>query len=100
MTVVVSAGNDGDLGLYLPTLNSIHSPGTAPSAITVGATTNSHILYASVRANQQRYDALFGDGPRLLSPLTAPLRDVAKLGDNGKACAPLGNGDARRAASR
>ena len=92
MTVVVSAGNDGDLGLYLPTLNSIQSPGTAPSAITVGATTNSHILYASVRANQQRYDALFGDGPRLLRPLTAPLRDVAKLGDNGKACAPLGNG--------
>ena len=40
LTVVVSAGNDGDLGLQFPTLNSIHSPGTAPSAITVGASTN------------------------------------------------------------
>ncbi len=97
MTVVVSAGNDGDVGLRLPTLNSIYSPGTAASAITVGATTNSHVLYSSVRigngapSNLQRIDGIFGSGPSLTAPLTAPVRDVTRLGDDGKACSALGN---------
>ncbi|MDQ1473729.1 MAG: minor extracellular serine protease Vpr, partial [Bryobacterales bacterium] len=35
MVVVVAAGNDGCVGLNCPTLGTINSPGTAPSAITV-----------------------------------------------------------------
>ena len=49
LTIVVSAGNDGDFATQYPAYNSVESPGTAPSAITVGATTNSHILYQSVQ---------------------------------------------------
>jgi hypothetical protein len=58
---VVPAGNDGDVGLQFPTLNTIHTPGTAPSAITVGASTNSHIFFAGGwwRAKPQGF---FGDG--------------------------------------
>jgi subtilisin family serine protease len=43
MTVVTAAGNDAQSSLQAPALNSIDSPGTAPSAITVGASTNAHI---------------------------------------------------------
>ena len=49
VAVVVAAGNYGGDGLKQPSLNTLATPGTAPSAITVGASTNSHILYASVR---------------------------------------------------
>ncbi len=97
LTVVTAAGNDGDLGLQLPTLNSIHSPGVAPSAITVGASTNGQGYYAGVLpqgsdAGQRRLRALFGNGPKPAERFTAPLRDVARLEDDGKACAPLTNG--------
>ncbi len=98
MTVVVSAGNDGDLGLKVPALNTVHSPGTAPSAITVGAITNAHELYYGVivtgdaPVSLRRIRALFGNGPKPSAPLTAPLRDVSKLNDNGLACSPLTNG--------
>src|SRR5205807_136638 len=44
MLVVVAAGNDGCAGLVCPTLGTIDSPGTAPSALTVGSTTNSHLI--------------------------------------------------------
>ncbi|MDQ2855355.1 MAG: S8 family serine peptidase, partial [Acidobacteriota bacterium] len=39
MTVVVAAGNTGDNGV-----GTIESPGIAPSAITVGASSNSHVV--------------------------------------------------------
>src|SRR5262249_37394817 len=45
LVAVVPAGNDGFAGLKFPTLNTIHSPGTAPSAITVGASTNAHLFF-------------------------------------------------------
>ncbi len=104
LTVVVPAGNDGDLsgtGSKYPALNSINTPGTAPSAITVGATTNSHIFFNSVKvtgggvpANLQSIPALFGDGARPPGPLTAPLKDVAQTEPpaNAKACSPVGAG--------
>jgi uncharacterized protein (TIGR03437 family) len=93
MAVVVSAGNDGDIGSQFPSLNTIHTPGTAPSAITVGATTNSHILFASVRPDSgARFDALFGNGPKPNPTVRAPLRDVTQVQNDGRACAPLGNG--------
>jgi hypothetical protein len=55
-------------------------------------------LYYGVRvtddppAGLRRVPALFGNGPMPSAPLTAPLRDVSKLGDNGLACSPLANG--------
>lgn len=97
LTVVVSAGNDGDLGIEIPSLNTINSPGTAPSAITVGASVNGHILYRSVLVpgapgSLSRMNAQFGNGPRPTDPLQAPARDVAQLGNDGKACSGLGSG--------
>jgi minor extracellular serine protease Vpr len=99
LTVVVSAGNDGNAASQLPSYSTIGTPGTAPSAITVGASTNSHIYFQTLQvlgsdtpSQLQRINALFGNGPRPASPLTAPLLDVSKLGDDGKACSALNNG--------
>jgi len=109
MTVVVSAGNDGNVSFQtqnqsLPTLNSIESPGTSPSAITVGATTNSHVFFSSVRvagsgvpSSLQRINAVFGDGPKISKPLTAPLRDVSLLGGGGDGCSQPNRGSLRAA---
>ncbi|MBZ5582398.1 MAG: S8 family serine peptidase, partial [Acidobacteriia bacterium] len=87
MVVVTGAGNDGNLA-KVPTLNTVHSPGTAPSALTVAASTNSHALYQSVSAvspsgGPQNLKALLGDGPQLQSALTAPIKDA------GDGCAAL-----------
>jgi minor extracellular serine protease Vpr len=93
LTVVVSAGNDGDFATQYPGYNSIQTPGSAPSAITVGATTNSHFLFQSVQmSGANKIPALFGNGPLPRSALTAPLKDVSKLQNNGRACSPLANG--------
>jgi minor extracellular serine protease Vpr len=100
MVVVAAAGNDGDSGNSVPTLNTIESPGDAPGVIAAGASTNSHVFVSSVRvpgsgvpANLQQIVAEFGDGPIPDAPLTAPLIDVTTLGDNGLACRalPLGS---------
>jgi len=103
MTVVTAAGNEGDTGYDYssgyPTYNTIGSPGTAPSAIAVGATTNSHVFVQSVRlpgtdvpSGLEQIAAYFGDGVVPTSPLTAPLRDVARLGNDGLACTALASG--------
>ena len=96
MTVVVAAGNDAQSSLQPPALNSIESPGTAPSAITVGASTNAHILYAAVElngsnvpSNLQSLDAAIGDGVRLTGPLTAALEGITAVDSTGLACSPL-----------
>jgi minor extracellular serine protease Vpr len=99
MLVVVSAGNDGDAGTSLPTLGTVASPATAPSALAVGATTNSHVFISSVHVSGtnlpsglQSIPALFGDGPSPASPVTAPILDVALIDGNGNACSPLPSG--------
>jgi len=89
MTVVVAAGNDGCSGLVCPTLGTINSPGTAPSAITVGSTTNAHVIFSQVRGNGQTFNGISGNGPRLNAPLTAKVVDVTSLGNDGNACATL-----------
>lgn len=98
LTVVVSAGNDGDLAVAFPALNSIQSPATAPSAISVGATTNANryawrlrVQGGGVPQDLQAVPALFGNGPRPPAPLAAPLRLASAVQDNGRACSPLGN---------
>lgn len=98
MVVVTSAGNDGSLGLQTPTLSTIHTPGTAPTGITVGASTNSHALFQavhvsgpSVPGNLQNIKALLGDGPRagVAVGIPLPLVDVAMLQNDGLACSAL-----------
>ena len=89
MVVVAAAGNDGAIGLQPVTLGSIHTPGDAPSAITVGASTNAHNLYQAVRTPSQSYNALFDDGPRTTKPVSGKLVDVTQLGGDGLACSPL-----------
>jgi minor extracellular serine protease Vpr len=86
LTVVASAGNSGDAGAHAPTRNSIHTPGTAPSAITVGATNNSHVVYQTLRYNNGNVRGLFGDGTRLTAPLSGPAKDVASTGNDGLGC--------------
>ena len=97
LLVVIAAGNEGDLSFFTPpTLNTISSPATAPSAIAVGASTNGHTFLSSVRvlgsnvpSNLQTLAAEFGNGPQPTPPVTAPLRDVASLDGTGSACAAL-----------
>jgi uncharacterized protein (TIGR03437 family) len=76
--------------------NVISTPATAPSAITVGASTNSHVFFNSLRLpgsdvpqNLQRVNALLGDGSIPGSAVTAPLRDVSVLVSNGLGCTTL-----------
>lgn len=98
MTVVISAGNSGDVGSNPPAGNTITSPATAPSAISVGSSTNAQRYVSTVSGPQgapaaaRQIAALFGDGPRPSPSLSAPARDVRTLDNDGKACVPLGNG--------
>jgi len=94
MVITVSAGNDGFSGSAYPAFNSISSPASAPSVISVGATTNSHVFGPAVSvpgaaANLQNILAQNTDGFGPIGALTAPLVDVAQLGNDGYACAAL-----------
>lgn len=97
LTLVVSAGNDGDLGAS-PNLNSINTPGTSPAVITVGATTNAHSLYSTAKVNDapagalSRIYMLTSDGPSLAAALSAPAVDIESTGNDGTACAALPTG--------
>jgi minor extracellular serine protease Vpr len=85
--VVVAAGNDG------PNPNTIASPGTAPSAITVGAAKNDRVFAASATiGGGAPVVALPGSGANSPTPITAPLAAVAALDQNGLACQSLPNG--------
>jgi len=97
LTVVVAAGNDGDVSFNYPALGTIQSPATAPGAIAVGASTNSHIWFQTLTVNGlagSPVNMRLGNGPQLGSTLTAPLRDAAPLDDDrtGQVCRPLAAG--------
>ncbi len=93
--IVVAAGNDGadgaDDGYNYPSFNTISSPSNAPDVISVGATTNSHIMQPSLSAtstsapsNAKNIVALAGDSyffPSVYGANTAPLVDISKIGD-------------------
>jgi hypothetical protein len=82
--VVVAVGNDG------PDPNTISSPGTAPSAITVGATKNDRAFVASATtAGGTSVAAIPGSGANSPTPITAPLAAVAAIDQSGLACLPL-----------
>lgn len=99
VTLVVAAGNEGDLGLYLPATNSVRSPGTTPEVITVGASTNAHYLFQSVRVtgsgvpdSLQRIIGLFGNGPRPDTAITAQIGVAGSISGDPKACSPIAAG--------
>ena len=82
--VVVAAGNSG------PDLNTISSPATAPSAISVGATTSDRTFAASVEVpGLSQFVAVVGDGPVPSTPITAAIVDVAALDGSGLGCSSL-----------
>jgi minor extracellular serine protease Vpr len=94
ITVVVAAGNDGTTSFNYPALGTIQSPATAPGAIAVGSTTNSHIWFQTLTVpgvSVSPINMRLGSGPQLPAPLTAPIRDAAPLDDDrtGEACRPL-----------
>ncbi|HWE50871.1 MAG TPA: S8 family serine peptidase [Bryobacteraceae bacterium] len=87
MLVVVAAGNSGSSGSITPTGGTIASPGDAPAALTVAATTNSHIFSNGLTVNGLgSFQSLYGTGPVPSSTLTGQIADVASVGD------PLGCG--------
>jgi uncharacterized protein (TIGR03437 family) len=96
VVIVVSAGNDGNAGLSYPAFGTIGSPGTTPSVITVGASSNSHLIEAQIAfAGQTALQPMVGvpaPGGVPLQALTAPLVDVASLDGDGTACAALPGG--------
>lgn len=84
VVVVVSAGNNG------PGMNTMASPGTAPSAITVGAVTNDRMFGASVDVpGLGTFLALTGSGPSPGAPVTAELADVSAIDGDGLGCNAL-----------
>lgn len=96
--VLSAAGNDGESSNY-PTFNTVSSPSTAPSVISVGASENSHILLPAVTLNGANVPASLvgiaampsdaGTYPSSQGANTGPLVDVTKLGDDGTACKTL-----------
>ena len=84
IVVVVAAGNDG------PEPNTISSPATAPSAISVGASRNDRVfgVVATVDGAAPLL-AVAGSSSGSHEPITAPLASVAGLDQDGLACSAL-----------
>jgi uncharacterized protein (TIGR03437 family) len=96
MLVVVAAGNSGEDGQNTPTLNTVSSPGDAPSALAAAASTNSHTWVSGVQVTGsgvpsvlQLIQGQFGDGPLPSGPLTAPLRDVGQISSDSLGCSSI-----------
>jgi uncharacterized protein (TIGR03437 family) len=99
LVIAVSAGNAGQDPSGDLYFNTVESPGTAPSVITVGATVSSHIMNPTVSvnasgaaANLKNITANLSDSyfyPSTYGANSGVLVDVTTLGDNGQACSAL-----------
>jgi subtilisin family serine protease len=88
MVVAVAAGNEGP-GHY-----TVGSPGSAPRALTAGASTVPHFVGTPVTVGGNSFGAASGEFATVSSDLTAPLGVVLGTGTNGlnTACSPLAAG--------
>lgn len=85
--VVVAAGNAG------PGLNTIGSPATAPSVVSVGSSWSDRIFSVSVwLEGMDPLVALLSDHPPSVRDLRGPMADVAAIDTNGLACSALPSG--------
>jgi subtilisin family serine protease len=85
--VVISAGNSG------PEWNTIASPGTSPSALTVGNSSNDRAFAAAVLSDTNR--SIIAQPGSLSSgrpPVSGPLRSVATFDTSGLGCGALPSG--------
>ena len=97
--ITVAAGNYGGDPYGDFYYNTIISPGTAPSVITVGASINSHVFDpsvtvngSSVPSNLKGITAAISDSyfvPSVVGANSGVLVDVTKLGNNGQLCSAL-----------
>src|ERR1019366_10193032 len=90
--VVAAAGNGGNIGMHSVTMNSLNTPGVAPSAVTVGASANSHLVYQTASVNGGSLGTprgLLGDGPKIGSPLPPRIKGGTTLGEKGSGCPAL-----------
>lgn len=82
--VVVSAGNDG------PGLATMSSPGTAPAALTVGASENSHIFAAGLSTNNvPSVPAEWGSQTATSGTISGEIVAVSRFDSNGLGCTAL-----------
>ena len=85
--VVVAAGNSG------PNPHSLGSPASAPTAITVGASSNSRQFAASVTVGNESYVAIPGSNtPSSHKAIDAQVKDITTLGNDGLACSSFAPG--------
>jgi minor extracellular serine protease Vpr len=99
VVVVVSAGNDSvQSSGWDP--NTVGSPGTSPSAITVGASYNDRVFFPAavmVTGGTAPFGAITDGGPGAINPLpsgpvSGQLFDVSTLDTIGDACLPFPRG--------
>ena len=97
MLVVAAAGNEGGDGSQttVATLNTIDSPGDAPSAISVAGNWNGHtwgaavtVTGANVPSGLQNITAQTSDGP-VPGKTTAPLFDVGAITGDPLGCSEI-----------
>ena len=82
--VVIASGNEG------PGLNTVGSPATAPSAISVGSSWSDRVFAASAWfEGLDPFVALAADGAPNSGSLRGAIADVAALDSTGLACAEL-----------
>jgi hypothetical protein len=92
--IVVNSAGNGSSAAAGNDLNTIKSPGTPASVISVGASYSDREFFpASVaEPNGTLLGAITSDGDLPTSPVTAPLLDVATLDQAGDACLPYPTG--------
>ena len=85
--VVVAAGNNG------PGWGTISSPATAPSALSVGASTNSRTFgFGIAFEGKESLLGAPGNGPPPAEDVSGAVADAAALDENGLACGKLPEG--------
>lgn len=84
IVVVAAAGNEGSEPF------SLGDTSVPYAALAVGSVSNDREIGGSVTlAGGRSFDAVPGDGPRPVTPLTGPLFDVAQVDPSGLACGAL-----------